>query len=87
MDISKVVALELPCNVCGGRFPVTLAQLRLVDRVLHEGCRDLQGERECFPADTAGLVDEQSSVAFQEAWQCLETRARMLGGTLSINPA
>ncbi len=86
MDISKAVALELPCNVCGGRFPVTLAQMRLAEQVLHEGCRDLQGERECLPSGAAGLLDEETIAAFEGSWKQLEARAHMLGGTLTIGP-
>jgi len=85
MDISKAVALELPCNVCGGRYPVTLAQMRLGELVRHEGCRDVQGERECLPEGFAGLLDVQSIAAFEQAWGQLEARAHLLGGTLTIN--
>ena len=83
MDISTAVALKLPCNVCGKQYPVTLAQMRLGEQVLHDGCRDLQGERECLPAGTAGLLDERTIAALEDAWQRLESQAQALGGRLT----
>ncbi len=84
MDIGKAVTLELPCNVCGGRFAISLAQMHLADQTLHEGCRDLQGERECLPLAAKGLLDEQVITALEDAWRHLEAQAHGLGGWLSV---
>ena len=38
MDILKVVSIETPCSACGGRYEVTLKQVALSQKMLHEGC-------------------------------------------------
>lgn len=44
MDILEIVAIEIPCSACGGRYEVTLKQIALSQQMLHEGC-PVQGSR------------------------------------------
>ena len=48
MDILEIVAIEIPCSACGGRYEVTLKQIALSQQLLHEGC-PVQVVDECPP--------------------------------------
>ncbi len=83
MDILSKVAIEFPCNVCGGQRAVTLRQVLLSQEMLAcEGCMALHGEGECPPAVFAPLVEHVLLVELEEQWRRLENRARAAGGRL-----
>jgi hypothetical protein len=57
MGILTAVIIELPCNVCGGRFPVTLRQVLLSQEILrHEGGPFPEGAAECPPVAYQGFL-------------------------------
>ena len=56
MDILEIVAIEIPCSACGGRYEVTLKQIALSQQMLHEGC-PVQVVDECPPLAYSGLMD------------------------------
>jgi hypothetical protein len=81
MDILEIVAIEISCSACGGRYEVTLKQIALPQQMLHEGC-PVQVVDECPPLAYSGLVDQKLVQELQEIWTRLEEKARGAGGEL-----
>jgi hypothetical protein len=87
LDLSRSVAIELPCDHCGGYRAVTLQQILLSqDMLANDGCLALHGEGECPPASFAPLAEHDLIVELLDAWQRLEQRARAAGGRLAMRP-
>ena len=84
MDILEIVAIEIPCNACGGRYEVTLKQVSLSQQMLHEGC-PVQVERECPPLFYSGLVGRELVQELQMVWAHLEEKAREASGELKLH--
>jgi hypothetical protein len=82
-DILEVVAIEIPCSACGGRYEVTLKQILLSQEMLHEGC-PVQVETECPPLAYSGLVDQELVQELQGVWLRIEEKARGAGGELKL---
>jgi len=83
MDILEFVAIEIPCVACGGRYEVTLKQVALSQKMLHEGC-PIRVETECPPLAHSGLVDQELVQELQSVWGRLEEKARGTGGELKL---
>jgi hypothetical protein len=83
MDILGFVAIEIPCVACGGRYEVTLKQIALSQKMLHEGC-PIHVETECPPLAQSGLVDQELVQELQSVWGRLEEEARGTGGVLKL---
>lgn len=86
MDILTAVAIEFPCDVCGGRRAVSLRQVLLSQDMLHAGCTAPEGERECPPATFAPLMDRGLITELETLWEQLDRAARVDGGALTIAP-
>ena len=84
MDILEFVAIEIPCVACGGRYEVTLKQVALSQKMLHEGC-PIRVETECPPLAQSGLMDQELIQEFQRNWGRLEEKARGAGGELKLH--
>ena len=84
MDILEIVAIEIPCSACGGRYEVPIKQVALSQQMLHEGC-PVQVERECPPLSYSDLVDPDLIQELQKVWARLETMARGAGGELKLH--
>jgi len=67
-----------------GRCEVTLKQVALSQRMLHEGC-PVQVERECPPLFCSGLVGQELVQELQRVWTHLEEKAREAGGELKLH--
>jgi hypothetical protein len=85
MDILERLAIEIPCCACGGRYQVTLKQILLSQKMLHEGC-PVQIVDECPPLAYSGLADPEIIQEFQEVWTRLEEKARGAGGEVKFRP-
>jgi hypothetical protein len=83
MDILEILAIDIPCSACGGRYEVTLKQVALSQEMLHEGC-PVQVENECPPLAYSGLVDQELVQELQSVWIRLEEKARGAGGELKL---
>jgi hypothetical protein len=83
MDILEFVAIEIPCVACGGRYEVTLKQVALSQKMLHEGC-PIRVETECPPLAQSGLVDQELIQELQSFWGRLEEKVRGTGGELKL---
>ena len=83
MDILEIIAIEIPCSACGGRYEVTLKQVALSQQMLHEGC-PVQVETECPPLAYSGLVDQELVQELQRVWARLEETARGAGGEVRL---
>lgn len=83
MDILEIVAIEIPCSACGGRYEVTLKQIALSQEMLHEGC-PIQVEDECPALAYSDLVDQELVQELQRVWVRLEEKARGAGGELKL---
>jgi hypothetical protein len=83
MDILEIVAIEIPCSACGGRYEVTLKQIAASQEMLHEGC-PVQVESECPPLVYSGLVDRELVHELQRVWLRLEEEARGASGELKL---
>ncbi len=83
MDILEVVSIEIPCSACGGRYEVTLKQVALSQKMLHEGC-PIQVETECLPLAYSGMVDQELVQELQRVWVRLEEKAHEAGGEVKL---
>ena len=83
MEILDILAIEIPCSACGGRYEVTLKQILLSQEMLHEGC-PVQVDSECPPLAYSGLVDQEAIRELQEVWGRLEEKARKAGGEVKL---
>lgn len=84
MDIVDHIRIELPCPSCGGRYPLTLAQVLLSQAILlHDGCQ-ARAEDDCPPDFFAPLLDHATILRIQQAWRNLEEQATAAGGVLLI---
>lgn len=83
MDILERLAIEIPCSACGGRYEITLRQVLLSQKMLHEGC-PVQNVEECPPLAYSGLVDRKIIQDLQEVWARLEDKARAAGGKVKL---
>ena len=83
MDILGVIAIQLPCGSCGGRYEISLQQVLLSQNMLHEGC-PVQVATECPPLAYAGLVKRELIYEFRRTWLDLEESARAAGGSLLL---
>jgi hypothetical protein len=83
MDILEFVAIEIPCVACGGRYEVTLKQVALSQKMLHEGC-PIRVETECPPLSQSGLVDQELVQELQSVWGRLEEKVRGTDGELKL---
>jgi len=86
MDILEMVAIEIPCTACGGRYEVTLKQVLLSQEMLHEGC-PVQVESECPPLAYSGVVDQEVVEELQRIWVRLEESAHGAGGEVKLRSA
>jgi len=86
MDILEMVAIEIPCTACGGRYEVTLKQVLLSQEMLHEGC-PVQVESECPPLAYSGVVDQEVVEELQRIWARLEESAHGAGGEVKLRSA
>lgn len=83
MDVLDLVAIEIPCSACGGRYEVTLKQIALSQKMIHEGC-PVQVVDECPPLAYSGLVDQELIQDLQKVWVRLEEEARKASGELKV---
>jgi hypothetical protein len=86
MDILEIVAIEVPCSACGGRYEVTLKQVALSQEMMHEGC-PVQVESECPPLAYSGVVDQEVVQELQRIWVRLEESAHGAGGEVRLRSA
>lgn len=82
-DILSSVALEFPCNECGGVFRVSLGQILLAKEGMRGTC-NARGPRECPGMYYAGLIDDKSGRSLTEAWGRIRAEATRAGGRLVI---
>jgi len=83
MDILDLVAIEVPCSACGGRYEITLKQIALSQQMIHEGC-PVQVVEECPPVAYSGLVDQELIQDLRKVWVRLEEEARKASGELKV---
>lgn len=83
MDILEFVAIEIPCIACGGRYEVTLKQVALSQKMLHEGC-PIRVDTECPPLAQSGLADQELVQELQRIWVRLEEEVCGTGGKLKL---
>jgi len=83
MDILQSVAVELPCNQCGHRYHVTLAQVLVSQDALTHECL-ARGDGDCEPLFAARLLDHDLIEKFRDAWDGLANAARASGGVLGL---
>ncbi len=81
MDILDVLAIRLPCNVCGQTYQVPLSDVFLSHSVIHEGC-PVPHESECPPLFQSRFFTGDALQRLQTAWRVLEESAKSSGGEL-----
>lgn len=86
MDILERVAIEIPCSACGGRYEVTLKQVLISQKMMHEGC-PVQIVDECPPLAYSGLADQELIQELQGVWARLEEKAQGAGGEVRLRSA
>lgn len=85
MDILETIAIELPCAACGSRYEISLRQVLLSQRMLHEGCPvPPRFTTECPPLEYADLVDPDLIGELEHTGLRLQERARAAGGRLVL---
>ena len=75
MDILELVAIEIPCRTCGGRYEVSLKKIALSQQMLHDGC-PVRAQTECPPLFLSGFVDKELAQDLQRIWSRLEKEPR-----------
>ncbi|HKS90772.1 MAG TPA: hypothetical protein VJQ83_02500 [Tepidiformaceae bacterium] len=83
MDILTSIAVELPCEECGGKFRVSLGQILLAQEGMRSAC-DALGERECPGFYYAGLIEAGLAEQLVDVWDQIASRAHALGGELIV---
>lgn len=86
MDILEIVAIEIPCRSCGGRYEVSLKKIAVSQQMLHEGC-PVRAETECPPLFLSGFVDTELARDLQSVWSRLEKEARWVNGEVKLHCA
>lgn len=90
MDILEMVAIEIPCRTCGGRYEVSLKKIALSQQMLHEG-RPVLPETECPPLFLSSFVDQELTPELtqdlQEIWLRLEKEAHGVNGEVKLHSA
>jgi hypothetical protein len=85
MEILDAIAIELTCSVCRGRYEVTLKQIMLSERMMHQGCPvPSQYSTECPPQYYADLANRDLIQTLQRTWLGLEENAHAAGGRLLL---
>ena len=84
MDILEMVAIEIPCRTCGGRYEVSLKKIALSQQMLHDGC-PVRAETECPPLFLSGFVDRELTQDLQRIWSRLEKEARGVNGEVKLH--
>ncbi len=84
MNILDVIAIEVPCEACGGRYEITLNQIALSQQIMHEGC-PVRAETECPPLFYAGFVDGDLAQDLQRVWSRLEKEAHGVNGKVILH--
>jgi hypothetical protein len=84
MDILEIVAIEIPCSACGGRYEVTLKQIALSQQMLHEGC-PVQVVDDGPPLAYSGLVDQKLGQELQKNLDAPRGKARGASGELKLH--
>jgi len=85
VDILQSIAVELPCEECGGKFRVSLGQILLAQEGMRTTCNAL-GERECPGFYYAGLIEPALCEELVSVWEKIAARARAQGGQLIVVP-
>jgi hypothetical protein len=85
MNILEAVSIELPCVVCGDRYPISLDKVLLSEHMLHEGCPvPPEYTTECPPLYYGHLIDHNLIHELQRIWLRLEENADASGGKLLL---
>ena len=85
MNILEDVAIEVPCVVCGGHYPISLAKVLLSEHMLHAGCPvPMPYTTECPPLYYGHLIDPELIHELQRVWLRLEENAAAVGGQLQL---
>lgn len=84
MDVLDLVAIEIPCSACGGRYEVTLKQIALSQKMIHQGC-PVQVVDECPPLAYSGLMDQEVIQELRKVWVHLEEEVRKASGELKVH--
>ena len=83
MNILNTIAVEMPCEQCGGRFHVSLGQILVAQEGTRTTCNAL-GERDCPAFYYAGLVDPSLCEQLLTVWQQIQARVEAEGGQLVV---
>lgn len=83
LDLLRRITVRVPCVACGGHYGVTLRQVLLAQRLVHEGC-PARNEPECPPVTYAKLADEAALHDFDESWWRLVHKVREAGFELNL---
>jgi hypothetical protein len=85
VNILDVVAVELLCPACKGRYAITLKQVLLSEQMLHQGCPvPMEYTSECPPLYYAHLSDCGLIQELEQIWLRLEAYAGAGGGKLVL---
>lgn len=83
IDILDAIVLELPCQNCGKRYEVRVAQITDSQDMLNEECA-CRSETECPPMYLARLLNREDIERLQAIWAALDRQARDAGAELII---
>lgn len=83
MDIDRLVAIELPCEECGGVFRVSLGQILLAQKGMRGKCNAL-GAMECPGLFYADLISQDLARTLVDTWQQIRRHTENAGGHLVL---
>lgn len=83
VNILNAIAVEMPCEQCGGRFHISLGQILVAQEGMRTTC-NARGERECPAFYYAGLVDPNLCEQLMAVWQQIQSPVEAKGGQLVV---
>lgn len=82
VDLLQHLAIQMPCEVCGQHYAVTLRQVLLSQMMVHVGC---SAEGECPPLTYAALANEAALRDLERDWSRVLNSVRTLGLELAVS--
>ncbi len=82
LDLLQHLAIQMPCEVCGQHYAVTLRQVLLSHMMVHAGC---SVEGECPPLTYAALANEAALRDLEHDWSRVLQSVRALGLEVAVS--
>lgn len=82
LDLLQHLAIQMPCDVCGQHYAVSLRQVLLSQMMVHAGC---SADHDCPPLTYAALANEAALRDLEQDWWRVLRSVRTLGLELAVS--